>query len=264
MAIPKIIHYCWLGRNPKPQSVLRCIESWKKFCPDYEIKEWNEDNLDLSYNLYTKQAYEARAWAFATDYIRLWIVYTYGGVYLDTDVQLIKSLDPLLKNKAFMGFENKEYIASGLGFGAEAGSRAIHEQMKIYESIKFVNADGTFNRVPTPEYLTKVMKSFGLTNDTGKIQNVLDMTCYPKEYFAPKDFSSGRLRITKNTYSIHHYDSSWYTIEERERRKHDLKVAYFRRLTYIPRKILEEILGTTKYKRMVSAVKRNLLKGKQK
>ena len=137
MAIPKFIHYCWLGRNPKPESVLKCIDSWKKYCPDYKIKEWNEDNLDISNNLYSRQAYKAKVWAFATDYFRLWIIYNYGGIYLDTDVQIIKPLDPLLNNKSYMGFESSEYVNSGLGFGAEAGSKAIYEQMKIYESLQF-------------------------------------------------------------------------------------------------------------------------------
>lgn len=261
MSIPKRIHYCWLGRNPKPKSVVKCIESWKKFCPDYEIIEWNEDNLDIASHLYSQQAYDAKAWAFATDYFRLWIVYHYGGIYLDTDVQVIKSLDSLLENKAFMGFENGEKINSGLGFGAEAGSRAIYEQMRAYESLAFRNEDGTFNKRPAPEYSTEIMKAFGLTNDTGKIQRVLDMACYPAEYFAPKDYFTGRLHITRNTYSIHHYDASWFTPEEQARRKHDLFVAHLRYITYIPRSLAERLLGTARYKSMVAHIKRKFQKG---
>ena len=264
MSIPKTIHYCWLGRNPKPKSVLKCIESWKKFCPDYEIIEWNEDNLDISSHLYSKQAYEAKAWAFATDYFRLWIVYTYGGIYLDTDVQVIKPLEPLLKNKAFMGFENEEMLNTGLGFGAEAGSAFLAENMKAYENLKFLNADGTYNRTPAPEYSTEVAKRHGLTNDTGKIQTVLDLTCYPREYFAPKDYFTGRLKVTKNTYSIHHYDSTWFTPEEQVQRRHDLTVAYLRYLTQIPRGLAEKILGTKRYKSMLASIKSLLPKGRKK
>lgn len=263
MAIPKKIHYCWLGRNPKPKSVLKCIESWKKYCPDYEIIEWNEDNLDISSHLYSKQAYDAKAWAFATDYFRLWIVYTHGGIYLDTDVQVIKPLDPLLENKAFMGFESEDTINSGLGFGAEAGSKFLCEQMKVYKSLAFLNPDGTFNRRPAPEYLTEVAASFGLTNDTGKIQTVLDAACYPREYFAPKDYFTGRLRVTKNTYSIHHFDSTWFTEEEQAQRKRDLLVAKLRYITYIPRAAAERLLGTERYKRMVASVKGVFSKGKK-
>ena len=255
MSIPKTLHYCWFGKNPKPKSVLKCIESWKRFCPDYEIIEWNEDNLDISSNLYSRQAYDAKAWAFATDYFRLWIVYTYGGIYLDTDVQVIKSLDPLLKNKAFIGFESENIIASGLGFGAEAGSAFLAENMKIYETIEFINGDGTYNRLPAPEYTTKVAKMYGLTSDTGRVQTVLDMTCYPRDYFAPKDYFTGRIHITRNTYTIHHYSATWFTEDERARRKHDLLVEQLRFISYVPRAAAERLLGTPRYKRMVASVK---------
>lgn len=264
MAIPKKIHYCWLGRNPKPKSVLKCIESWKKYCPDYEIIEWNEDNLDISSHLYSKQAYDAKAWAFATDYFRLWIVYTHGGIYLDTDVQVIKPLDPLLENKAFMGFETEVHIASGLGFGAEAGSPFLAENMKIYEDLSYLNEDGTYNRLPAPEYSTKVARAYGLTNDTGEIQKVLDLTCYPREYFAPKEFFTGRIHITRNTYTIHHYSATWYTEEDRARQKRDTLVARLRYVTRIPRAQAEKILGTKRYKHMVASIKSIFLKGKRK
>ena len=264
MSIPKKIHYFWLGRNPKPQNVLKCIESWKKFCPDYEIVEWNEDNLDISSNLYSRQAYDAKAWAFATDYFRLWVVYTHGGIYLDTDVQVIRSLDPLLENKAFMGFEDEVHLASGLGFGAEAGSAFLAENMKVYETAVFLNEDGTYNRLPAPAYSTEAARAHGLTEDTGEIQRVLDLTCYPREYFAPKDYFTGRLNVTKNTYSIHHYDSTWFTQEEHTQRKHDLLVAKLRYLTYLPRSFAEKTLGTKRYKRMVAAMKGIVPKGKKK
>ncbi|MBR2423267.1 MAG: glycosyl transferase [Oscillospiraceae bacterium] len=264
MAIPKTIHYCWLGRNPKPNSVLKCIESWKKYCPDYEIIEWNEDNLDISSHLYSQQAYEAKAWAFATDYFRLWIVYHYGGIYLDTDVQIIKPLDPLLKNRAFMGFEDKTRINSGLGFGAEAGSQFIYEQMKVYDSLVFRNEDGTLNRRPAPEYLTEVASSFGLTSDTGKPQQILDAVCYPRAYFSPKDYSTGILHITRNTYTIHHYTATWKTEEEQAIRKRDRRIAALRYITYLPRSLAENLLGTKRYKRMVASIKSLLPKGKNK
>ena len=264
MAIPKTIHYCWLGRNPKPESVLKCIASWKKYCPDYEIIEWNEDNLDIDSHLYSRQAYDAKAWAFATDYFRLWIVYTYGGIYLDTDVQIIKPLDPLLRNKAFMGFENEESIASGLGFGAEAGSAFLAENMKAYESVAFINPDGTYNRLPAPAYSTEVARRHGLTNDTGKIQTVLDLTCYPREYFSPKDYFTGIIRTTRNTYTIHHFSATWHTAEEQAQRKRDLRVARLRYITYIPRSLAEKLLGTKRYKHMVASIKSLLPKGKNK
>ena len=264
MAIPKKIHYCWLGRNPKPKSVLKCIESWKEFCPDYEIIEWNEDNLDISSHLYSKQAYDAKAWAFATDYFRLWIVYTHGGIYLDTDVQVIKSLDPLLEHKAFMGFETEHEINSGLGFGAEAGSAFLAENMKAYDSLVYCNPDGTYNRTPAPAYSTEVAKRYGLTPDTGRIQTVLDLTCYPREYFSPKDYFTNRIRTTRNTYSIHHYSATWKTAEEQAIRKRDQRIAMLRTITYVPRSLAERLLGTPRYKRMVAYIKGLLPKGRKK
>lgn len=123
--IPKKIHYCWFGRNPLPELAVRCIESWKKYCPDYEIIEWNEDNYDINKISYVKEAYQARKWAFVTDYVRLDVVNQYGGIYLDTDVELLKSLDPLLKYKSFFGMEEGKFIATGLGFGAEKGTKIL-------------------------------------------------------------------------------------------------------------------------------------------
>ena len=178
-------------------------------------------------------------------------------------MQVIKSLDPLLENKAFMGFEMEDKLASGLGFGAEAGSAFLAENMKAYENLKFLNADGIYNRTPAPEYSTEVAKRHGLTNDTGTIQTVLDLTCYPREYFAPKDYFTGRLQVTKNTYSIHHYDSTWFTPEEQVQRKHDLVVAKLRYISYIPRSVAERLLGTPRYKKMVASVKGLFTKGKK-
>ena len=139
--IPKVIHYCWIGGKTKPESVIKCIESWKQYCPDYEIKEWNENNLNIESNVYSKQAYEEKAWGFVTDYFRLWIIYNYGGIYLDTDVQIIRSFDSLLKGPAFAGFEkgseNEEgaFVNLGEGFGAVAGNEIIGAHMKLYDNL---------------------------------------------------------------------------------------------------------------------------------
>ena len=120
MSIPKIIHYCWFGGKPLPNTAIKCIRSWKKHCPDYEIHCWNEKNFDINVCPYVKEAYEEKAWAFVSDYARLWIIYNYGGIYLDTDVELLKNIDNLLKYDVFMGFENKQYVNTGVGFWAHA------------------------------------------------------------------------------------------------------------------------------------------------
>ena len=207
--IPKKIHYCWFGRGEKPKDVLKCIESWKKFCPDYEIIEWNEDNFDISSHPYTKKAYELRKWAFVSDYARLYIIYNEGGVYLDTDVEIVKNLDPLLENEAYMGFEDEKYVNTGSGFGAEKGHSFLFENMKVYDKERVVDENGNFAAVSCPVYTTKLLNDAGLVNDNGKIQKVLDVTVYPREYLCPYNYITGTMKMTENTYSVHLYSMSW-------------------------------------------------------
>lgn len=212
--IPKIIHYCWFGGAPLSPMAKKCIDSWKKYCPDYEIIEWNESNADVSINKFTKEAYDARSWGFATDYLRLWIIYNYGGVYLDTDVELVKSLDPVLENGPFIGFESGSsqtglYLALGLGFGAEKGNELIKKHMEIYDTLSFVNDDGSYNKLPSPHYTTDVFMEYGLDRHKNAVQNVGGFTVYPTDYFCPIDTATNKLEITENTYAIHHFAGSW-------------------------------------------------------
>lgn len=210
--IPKIIHYCWVGDAPKPQSVLYCIESWKKYCPDYEIREWNEENYDFSKNEYMRQAYEAQKWGFVPDYARLDIIYQYGGVYLDTDVEIIKSFDALLEKRAFMGFENtgdgEFFVNCGHGFGAEPHHEIIRAARDLYESLQFINEDHTYNLLPSPNYTTQTLRKYGLTQDD-KDQNLPDMVVYASDVLCPKNFRTGIIHQTHRTVSIHHFTASW-------------------------------------------------------
>lgn len=225
--IPKIIHYCWVGNNPKPKSVLYCIESWKKFCPDYEIREWNETNYDFSKNNYMKQAYKAKKWGFVPDYARLDIIYNYGGIYLDTDVELIKSLDDLLENKSFFGFEDtgegEYYIACGLGFGSVKNNELIKRLRDYYDSINFINEDGSLNLLPAPRHNCLVFKSYGILMNN-LLQNYNGNIFYPSDYFCPKIFKSGKTTITKCTISIHHFSASWMDEAIRKEMEHNQKV----------------------------------------
>ncbi len=220
--IPKIIHYCWLGGAPKPQSVLKCIESWRKACPDYEIREWNENNLNINDNIYTQQAYSAKAWGFVPDYLRLWIVYTYGGIYLDTDVEVLRSFDELLDNHAFAGFErgtgddDGALVNFGQGFGAVAGNEVIYKHMEMYKDLSFILPDGQQNRVPSPCYTTQILAQLGLNRKNASVQDLGLIVVYSEDYFCPKNFVDGAIQITENTYSIHHFDGSWWTDRERE------------------------------------------------
>ena len=208
--IPKTIHYCWFGRSNKPKLTERCIESWKQYCPDYEIIEWNEDNFDLSANGYLKECYKQGKYAFISDYARLVIVEQFGGLYFDTDVEVIRSFDDLLTNKAFFGFENDYYVASGLGFGAEKNNPVLKEMIKEYEPL----LDGKHGTIGCPILNTNALSRCGLVKD-GKKQALNEVVIYPWDYFNPMDSATGRIRITENTYSIHRYSMSWMPVRKR-------------------------------------------------
>lgn len=202
--IQKKIHYCWFGRGELTTKAKKCIQSWKKYCPDYEIIEWNEDNFDVNQNEYTKKVYFEKKYAFLSDYARLKVVYEYGGIYLDLDVEIIKNFDDLLENKAFFGFENNDYVASGLGFGGEKGNIAVKTLLDEYDQL----LDGTKDVIGCPTLNTEGLVKLGLVRN-GQFQKLSECTVYPAEYFNPYDNPTGRLNITKNTYSIHWFAKSW-------------------------------------------------------
>lgn len=202
--IPKKIHYCWFGGNEKTEKAKRCIASWKKCCPDYEIIEWNETNFDVNQNGYTKMCIEEKKYAFLSDYARLVIIEEHGGIYFDTDVEIIRNIDELLINEAFFGFENDEYINTGVGFGAVAHHKSVKLMKSEYD--KFL--DGTQGTKICPALNTNALIPLGLVRN-GMRQNVAGAEIYPVEYFNPYDDTTGRLRKTKNTYSIHWYAKSW-------------------------------------------------------
>lgn len=258
--IPKIIHYCWFGGAPKPKSVLKCIASWRKHCPDFEIREWSEKDFDLNQNEYTRQAYETKVWGFVPDYLRLWIIYHYGGIYLDTDVQIIKNLSPLLKNSAYAGFESQKHVALGLGFGAEPGNPFILEHMKQYDTLQFINEDGSLNKTASPRYTTKLLLEKGLKQNYDKIQKLPDITIYPTEYFCPKSFHTGLTKITKNTYSVHLFDASWFDedrqAEKIKRWRTQKKEAFIYNIRYFPNRMLRKFFGN----RAIDAMKAFLKK----
>jgi len=210
--IPKIIHYCWFGYNPLPELAQKCIASWKKHFPDYEIKEWNESNYDVNKILYTSEAYNAKKYAFVSDYARFDILYQYGGIYFDTDVEVIKSFENIIKTGSFMGFEltknTSVEVNTGLGIGVGTGFGIVYQILEFYATLHFVNFDGSYNMKTVVEYVTEILKKHGL-KDEDRIQQIDDLTIYPTEYFSPKDFWTGVIKITENTHSIHHYDSSW-------------------------------------------------------
>lgn len=206
--IPKKIHYCWFGGNKPDELVLKCIESWKKYCPDYEIIKWSEDNYDVFKHPYMKEAYEAQKWAFVADYARFDILYENGGIYFDTDVEVIRNLDDLLVHTAFAGMEDGCEVATGLGIGAEQGTGIIRELRDVYSELHF-KTDHGYDTTPCVEYTTGYLRQRGLKKED-TIQTIEGLTIYPKEYFCPVNAGSRRARITENTYSIHHFAASWY------------------------------------------------------
>lgn len=207
--IPKIIHYCWFGGKPMDKLGQKCLDSWKNFFPDYEIKEWNESNFDVNCCQYVREAYEAKKWAFVSDYARFKILYEQGGVYFDTDVEVIKPFDDILLKGNYMGCErNGNAVAPGLGMAVNPGLSIIKEIIEDYEQSSFIKADGTYDLTTIVERTTKILKKHGLAN-RNEIQTVADINIYPPEFFCPINMETGKLTITQNTYSIHRFAGSW-------------------------------------------------------
>ena len=223
--IPKTIHYCWFGGNPLPKLAKKCIKSWKKYCPDYKIIEWNEDNFDINATpLYVRQAYEAKKWAFVTDYVRLKVVYDYGGVYLDTDVQLLKSLDDLLDYTAYFGFEDdNSCVATGLGFGSEKNTKILEDILSQYEDIVFIRDDGSIDDLACPARNTEAFKKYGLVQNNTTQFLPENIAVFSTEYFCPLSYLTNKKNITINTYSIHLYAASWLTKEKRKDLKETIR-----------------------------------------
>lgn len=217
--IPKIIHYCWFGRGPLPELAQKCIASWKKYLPDYEIKEWNEDNFDVNIIPYTAEAYKAKKYAFVSDYARFWILYRYGGIYFDTDVEVIRPIDDIVERGNFMGFEtdpkpqlktdaSEASVAPGLGLGVNPGLGLVKKMLDYYEDKHFVHEAVMKNQITVVHIATQVLRDNGLRNEPG-IQQVGDVWIYPSEYFCPINVTTGRIHVEKNTRTIHHYAGTW-------------------------------------------------------
>lgn len=255
MPIPKIIHYCWFGGNEKSRLIKKCIKSWEKYCPDYQIVEWNEGNFDINCCDYIREAYESEKWAFVTDYVRLKVLYSYGGIYLDTDVELIKSLDDFLDLEAFMGIEQepereKQEVATGLATGSRAGHPILLEMMQDYESAHFKKEDGNFDITTCTVRNTKILAKYGFNYKNEK-QVVGGIVIFPWEYFCPMYRETHVIHKTKNTVAIHHYGLSWTPIENQIERKKRIRRQNFRRIihvvVHIPNLIILKLLGEKQY-----------------
>lgn len=215
--IPKKIHYCWFGRGKKPKLALKCIESWKKYAPEYELIEWNEDNFDIHCCPYVTEAYERKKYAFVTDFVRLYAIYTQGGVYMDTDVEIVRSIDEFLENHAFSGFESTQYVPTGI-MASDQGLPIVKELLDYYKERHFVSADGTMDLKTNCVSITEIMLSHGLILN-GQKQTIEDFTFYPADYFCPFENETGKLNKTANTAAIHWFNKSWLPESVRTRSK---------------------------------------------
>lgn len=241
MSIPKVIHYCWFGKNPKTEKEKKCIESWRKNCPNYKIVEWNEDNYDINGHPFMAEAYRKGKWAFVSDYARLDIINKNGGVYLDTDVEIIKPFDDLLDCEMFVGFQNTTEVAFGLGFGAQKEHPYLKEIMQEYDTIQFPTNEIDLSKISCPIIQSKVLMRHGLIQN-GLNQDLDKCKVFSEEYFSPKSFITGEVNVTPNTYSIHHFNMSWFSsdaVELREKewelRKQNKSTFYINLILFLKR-----------------------------
>lgn len=201
--IPKKIHYCWFGDNAMSQNEVRCMESWKKFCPDYEIIRWDESNYDCRKTRYLREIYDYGHYSAVSSYARFEVLSEFGGIYLDTDVEIIRNIDELLRLPAYMGFEVTDTINTGHGFGTAKGNQIYKEIIEYYDSMSHYNEKGEFNYTCCPIITSQIMEKHGLVSN-GLLQQVADITIFPNEYFDPV-----MQMAVENTYSIHRYSSLW-------------------------------------------------------
>ena len=244
--IPRTIHYCWFGRNPLPKTALRCIDSWKKFFPDFVIKEWNESNFDVNMIPYTREAYNIGKYAFVSDVARFWILYNEGGLYFDTDVEVINSFEDIISKGAFMGVEIPSFEGSypavnpGLGLGAEAGNVVVKKILDYYNTLHFINENGAIIPGTVVTHTTNVLASSFHLKPTNAVQILGFITIFPVDYFNPFDDVTGKMNITPNTRSIHWFSKSWIN-----------KPSWYFKIT----RILHRFLGVASFGRLKSLLR---------
>ena len=254
--IPKKIHYCWFGGNPLPKLAKKCIKSWKKYCPDYEIIRWDESNFDISSApLYVQQAYNAKKWAFVTDYVRLYAMVTQGGIYMDTDVEIVKPLDSFLHHQAFSGFESEKDIPTGI-MACQKNFPLFLEFLEYYNNIVFLKDDGEYNLITNVIIMTDITEKHGLIRN-GCFQVVSGFALYPKDYYCPIDLGTFDLKKTENTVAIHWFGGSWLPDEMKlekkkiiRKKKKQQRDKWKYQFIYFPNRALRKILGQEKYEKM--------------
>lgn len=212
--IPKVIHWCWFGRGKKTPLIEKCIASWKKYLPEYEIKEWNEDNFDIHCNKYVEEAYNNRKWAFVTDFVRVYALYHEGGIYMDSDVEVLKPLDDFLSLPAFSGRDSANGSLTGT-MGSEKGGRWVKDLLDDYEHRHFIKDDGSFDLTTNVVYTDQRMIPLGLTFEDVEFEVPGYMKLFKQEVFCPKSWKDRSYAVTPNSYTIHHFATSWHSPRDR-------------------------------------------------
>lgn len=249
--IPKKIHYCWFGGNPLSEMAKRCIESWKKYCPDYEIIEWNEQSFDLNYNEYVREAYEQKKWAFLSDVVRLYALVEFGGIYLDTDVEIVKSFDDMLDNRAFIGFQSVTSIQTAV-MACEKGNHIFRKLLNDYQGQHFIKGGGNVDYTTNVERITNIFLEYGLLQNN-EYQVVEGCVFYPTEFFCPLNVATRCLNTTRNTYAIHHFEGSW--LNEEERYENQLKPKISKYISIKWASLLARFISIIKYRGIKQAIR---------
>jgi mannosyltransferase OCH1-like enzyme len=256
--IPKIIHYCWVGPNPIPEKELACIKSWKKYLPDHKLMFWNEETFDINANVFARQAYEGKHYAFVSDYIRTKVLYEYGGIYLDTDVELFTGFDKVLaNNNCFLGFETRAKLGTAV-MGFTPKHPVLEKFMDFYLTNDFKDTKGNVNTIANVTILTDILSKLGLTTD-GSAQQITDIEVYPREFFYPKKISDDEFRFTEQTIAVHRCSNSWMTDRERKRGKNKFWIEVMRPMLRSFREFGQTIIGEERIQKIEIKI-RNILK----
>lgn len=252
--IPKTIHYCWFGGNPLPKLAKKCIRSWKKYCKGYQIVRWDENSFDIaSAPLYVQQAYEAKKWAFVTDYVRLYAMTRFGGIYMDTDVEVVAPLEKYLQHHAFSGFESEKDIPTGI-MACEKGFPLFEEFLEYYDNAVFIKPDGTLDTTTNVVIMTNIVKKYGF-QPNGQFQTIHDFALYPPDVFCPLDGRTRILHKSKNTAAIHWFSASWYTPAQKAQRDAWHREVKKEQIRHLPNLILLKLLGKQRYEKLKQIIK---------
>lgn len=256
MSIPKIVHYCWFGPKDIPEVEKKCIASWSGLMPEYKIMLWNETCFDIESTVFTKQAYEHGKYAFVSDYVRMYALYHYGGIYLDADVEVIKSLESFMDNQVFIGFENRTTVGTGI-IGAEKGAWIFKEMLNYYSRHSFVDKNGNIDTTSNAQIITDILAEKGFVRENRE-QIIEGVHVYERDYFCPKKINEDTFGISDRTATIHRFSTSWLTEREKKRGRNKLWRNFFRPCLKKIRTFLIKLIGEKRAKEMEAYIRKKM------